>query len=84
MSKCWVVCRALVFLPPIVAKSLIDNMIIANNDLPLSNNQIHFEKILIAFQTDFGNEEKLRLINWWDLIKQQDSFVDTTTVIVLT
>ena len=84
IARSWVVIRCLPFLPPLVAKSLIECMIESCGELALSNNQIAFCNILIGIQNDHNNETKLKSLNWWNLIKDSSRFRDTTTVIVIT
>ena len=82
IAKSWLIIRCLPFLPPHVAKELIEFMLHTCQQLPLTLHQSNFETILLGIKDDHANETKLDGINWWHLIRTSENFCDTTTVIV--
>ena len=79
IARAWIVIRTLPFLPPSISKQLIEVMIIACDEMRLSNKKIAWAAILAKIKRDHADEDKFRRINWWDCIKSSSSFVDTTT-----
>ena len=78
-AKAWILIKSLPFLPPTVAKMMIDYLDHRVSKLAIDKVQIELEKVIEKLKTDHNDENKLQYINWWSIICETDSFVDTTT-----
>lgn len=79
IAKGWIIIKSLPFLPKNIAKLMIEYLLHRISKLTINNDLIAFEKIVTKLKADHDDEDKLDYINWWHLITETDSFVDTTT-----
>ena len=80
IAKAWIIIKCLPFVPKNVAKLMIDYLLHRISKLnTLSQNLIDLDKVIQKIKSDHDDETKIDAINWWQIIKQTDSFTDTTT-----